>query len=358
MPIQEIITANIVPVIGLAILFVFALRNTLFDKRQTVLFSITIFVNVVLIAASSLDYAFSQSAVANIYVFRRITSFINFAFSPVIPYLLLLIVRKKRLHWAFVLPLAANFVLCAVSLFVKLVFYITPVNTYVRGVMFFFPFLVIAFYLAFLIVFLGASRSKSRVSERFFIFAALVVLVAAILLEVQYGYRFIVWSSTAMILILYYLFLNLQNLLIDSLTGAYNRQTYQREIENMNHKESGYLALIDINDFKAINDLYGHDEGDRKLIKFVEILHKNLSGIAKVYRIGGDEFVLISKRAGSESFLKALESVRRNAERYGLRFAVGVIEYSPADDIKDVMRQADTIMYANKTEQKSALKNK
>ena len=78
---------------------------------------------------------------------------------------------------------------------------------------------------------------------------------------------------------------------MDPLTGFLNKTTAAAQIACLCTEKSGLLCTIDLDDFKAINDLYGHDIGDRALIMFSEILNENISNEAVIGRIGGDEFI-------------------------------------------------------------------
>lgn len=89
----------------------------------------------------------------------------------------------------------------------------------------------------------------------------------------------------------------------DSLTGAYNR----RVLENID--EFSVVALCDIDDFKMINDTYGHDLGDRVLKTVTKVLIDNTRGTDIVCRYGGDEFLIVFKTCSLEVVKKRMEIV-------------------------------------------------
>ncbi len=78
----------------------------------------------------------------------------------------------------------------------------------------------------------------------------------------------------------------------DDLTGAYNRAGYDLLISSLD-LNSSYLIMIDVDNFKTINDTYGHETGDKVLIKVVEVLKSNFRSDDYVCRMGGDEFVVL-----------------------------------------------------------------
>lgn len=77
----------------------------------------------------------------------------------------------------------------------------------------------------------------------------------------------------------------------DPLTGLYNRKAGQNRIENAMHSSGGYLfAIMDLDNFKQVNDLYGHQQGDRALHEFAELLTHTFRRTDILFRLGGDEF--------------------------------------------------------------------
>ena len=89
----------------------------------------------------------------------------------------------------------------------------------------------------------------------------------------------------------------------DGLTGFLNKNTTEDRIREICLLENGYLCVLDLDSFKLINDLCGHDMGDRVLIQFSELLKKNIRSEDICGRIGGDEFLLFLKNMNAESEL-------------------------------------------------------
>ena len=82
---------------------------------------------------------------------------------------------------------------------------------------------------------------------------------------------------------------------IDKLTGFLNKYNANEQIESLCATKSGTLMIIDLDSFKLVNDIYGHDMGDRVLANFSSILKNNMMFRATFGRIGGDEFLLFSE---------------------------------------------------------------
>ena len=123
------------------------------------------------------------------------------------------------------------------------------------------------------------------------------------------------------------------------------------------------LAFIDLNNFKSINDQYGHAEGDRALVNFSQQLATAFRSSDVVARLGGDEFVVLftgtSRQHAEKTIIKfssVLEEDNKKPERkYSLSFSYGLVDYNhhayPA--IEDFLEQADLLMYEDKVSRHS-----
>ncbi len=151
---------------------------------------------------------------------------------------------------------------------------------------------------------------------------------------------------------------------LDSMTGACNRNTYEEyvaELEKNPEKcEDLYVMACDVNFLKYINDNYGHDCGDRAIIRCAGVLLRVVGKKGTVYRIGGDEFICFS----TVNLMDAVnvEFARENLDYKGYPFsaAVGVAHYDPqvdlgGADIKVIIARSDKAMYKNKVEIKKSV---
>lgn len=81
-------------------------------------------------------------------------------------------------------------------------------------------------------------------------------------LEIEFGFSFLTWEVACTGTIMYYLLLNIYQATVDPLTGAYNRQAYSKALDALEKTGKGIIAFVDINNFKEVNDRYGHDAGN------------------------------------------------------------------------------------------------
>ena len=92
--------------------------------------------------------------------------------------------------------------------------------------------------------------------------------------------------------------------MIDHMTGFFNKETAESQMENICRTETGLLCVLDLDSFKLINDLYGHDMGDKVLILFSNLLKHNMRAEDVCGRIGGDEFILFAKNMLTQTELE------------------------------------------------------
>lgn len=149
----------------------------------------------------------------------------------------------------------------------------------------------------------------------------------------------------------------------DSLTGLYNQKTFQSLLkdcmeEAKNLKSPMSLAIMDLDDFKEINDTFGHLEGDQVLLHFTNLLKQQLKdGDAYISRYGGDEFAIIFPTASKELAYLKLEALRQRCRqmprtqlRSGeIRFSAGISHYMEGDMNEILLfHQADSALYRAK----------
>ena len=134
----------------------------------------------------------------------------------------------------------------------------------------------------------------------------------------------------------------------DMLTTLYNRNRYIQILEGMQAKtviKTG-VAYIDINGLKRVNDLYGHEAGDRLIINtarsMLAILPEN------AYRVGGDEFVLICFDMDEKIFRSKVRDICDSIAAKRISVSVGVVWEESSSELETMLRRADDLMYAEK----------
>jgi len=147
----------------------------------------------------------------------------------------------------------------------------------------------------------------------------------------------------------------------DSLTGAFNRRAFYRlaEIELLRSRRYFHpftIAYFDLDDFKTVNDRFGHQVGDAVLHDFIEIVQANTRETDLLARLGGDEFVILlpeTDQAGAKQAIRKLQmglSREWNLESESLTVSIGVVTFTSSPGSVDEMLQvADNAMYKSKS---------
>lgn len=116
---------------------------------------------------------------------------------------------------------------------------------------------------------------------------------------------------------------------------------------------------MDMNDLKLVNDTYGHDEGDRLLVKVSDIFRHVFPADSLIFRMGGDEFMvvlpLIEKEILKQIQLRLEELLEEHSKgNYPVSMALGYyISHDPQEDLFEALKKADVYMYENKRIYKS-----
>ncbi len=116
-----------------------------------------------------------------------------------------------------------------------------------------------------------------------------------------------------------------------------------------------WLAILDIDYFKNINDRFGHQVGDNVLKEVAKVIEKSLRNKDTVFRIGGEEFAIIFKELSYESVKKILNRIRERVAKQSfdlidekITISIGVAKLSKDDSVKTLYLRADKLLYEAK----------
>ncbi len=146
---------------------------------------------------------------------------------------------------------------------------------------------------------------------------------------------------------------HLQLLYIDSLTNVYNRRYYDEHFRNVDDIQA--MVVIDVDNFKHINDNYGHDVGDIVLQSIAQTVLSCVQKTDAVIRYGGDEFIIIFFSIPADIFEKKLERIRHSVDsriiedRPELHISVSIGGVYGIGTTKKLFKVADNMMYQSKT---------
>ncbi len=147
----------------------------------------------------------------------------------------------------------------------------------------------------------------------------------------------------------------------DALTGIANRRLFTEYVQRavfMSERNGRpfTVAFLDLDQFKQVNDRFGHSEGDTVIRTAASLMEKGLRPTDLVARLGGDEFGILMTDTDVEQARVVLErvvgSIRDDiAERWGVGVTVGAVTFfDPPADVDQIVREADALMYRGKAE--------
>lgn len=152
-----------------------------------------------------------------------------------------------------------------------------------------------------------------------------------------------------------------REIVTDPMTGIYNKAGSHKVLKTLCAEETGFLLMIDLDSFKLVNDIYGHDMGDKILIRFAELVQEAVGEDNMAGRIGGDEFIGFIKNTESEDEVDRItkylnKEIVKSAKEYmgddmniPLGSSIGAVR-CPADgtDFEELFKLADKALYVVK----------
>jgi diguanylate cyclase (GGDEF)-like protein len=148
----------------------------------------------------------------------------------------------------------------------------------------------------------------------------------------------------------------------DELTGLLNRRGFEAAVRRTlagatRYRETGVLALIDLDRFKHVNDSHGHAAGDAALRHIGRVLSENVRATDYAARLSGDEFAILWVRAVPSALPRRIRTLQQRLDsavlewgdtKIALKASVGTVTYDNASPLDVLLRQADQAMYREK----------
>lgn len=146
---------------------------------------------------------------------------------------------------------------------------------------------------------------------------------------------------------------------IDALTNTKNRNMYTESLDFeleliKRYKNNTAYIVLDIDHFKKINDTFGHDAGDCVLKEIVVVLEETIRKTDKLFRIGGEEFVIFAKEIKEEKLEYLAEKIRKKVEDFDSKIShkftisIGATMFKPTDTKDTIFKRADEALYVSK----------
>jgi diguanylate cyclase (GGDEF)-like protein len=155
---------------------------------------------------------------------------------------------------------------------------------------------------------------------------------------------------------------------LDALTKIFNRRALTTYLNNLCERENInyelHLLILDIDDFKLINDNYGHIAGDRILIFIANMLRKTLRDGDKIFRYGGEEFIIILNRINTETCIEVTNRILKlinsnkliyKGESLKVTMSIGITKFYVKDTPDSIISRADKALYKSKKSGKNQM---
>ena len=319
-------------------------------------------------------------------VVHGIVKAIGFTISPIIPILYVRVIGFKYMgkslkNCVFAIGIV-NGIFEFISIKKPIIFYIDTNNVYRHGK--FYVLYVVMYFIEILLFIIELLKYTKRYQSRN------ILTLISILTFLIFGFSIRMFDSTVytdwlvvaitfLMFIIYYSDLALK---VDPLTGLLNRKSYENRLKKLNYLTA--IILLDVNDFKIVNDQFGHQYGDKILKIIAKTILNSYGKYGYCYRVGGDEFCVVLKPGKLEELLQkqknrhdnyqVIENLNINFDKmlskeyethpvlrhgvskgYGIYYAVNdefKHNYYSKETVMEVVKIADERMYKDKNNKK------
>lgn len=270
--------------------------------------------------------------------------------------------RLKRLIF-FIHPMIINTLFIIINFFTPFIFSVSADNVYAREP---FMWLIVIMNTSVVIYrWVDALRHKDKINREIVIAMLAFILLPAFAAALQvliYG-AFIIWPIMAITIVVSYIYLETISTSKDYLTSLMSRHRVDEHVDYLiNNKKTFGLAIIDLDDFKKINDTYGHTYGDKALKIFAKALKQNFTDKPIIGRYGGDEFIVITKPYNNAEIIKCCDDLSQSLKSlsvetdlpFEILYSFGYHIWQPKDNhtYEALFQLADKKMYENKSKSK------
>lgn len=331
-------------------------------RKKPFMFGIVLTLAIILSEAGTILSGYGYPKLRGISIFCNI---LGFALTPVLPFFFITIsdIEILRENKWLLLPTLMNMTAVVLSPIFKWIFYIDSSNQYSRG-KYFFVF-VSVYIINFLLLVISTLRTGKKycypIQGKMTVLSIFTVVGTSIQLADPSVYSS--WHCITVSIFLYFILLSEFDSSFDALTGLYNRAAFEKMVRKEMTQKAFSVIVFDINDFKSVNDTFGHDYGDIIIKAVAKIIRESLDNRYSCYRVGGDEFYIIGNETDSEKIQCQLRKITDSlAEKQGMNGKLPTVAYGfsvfkggETPDLQRTIKEADNQMYQCKKHKKSQI---
>lgn len=357
-------SVSCIGIVALLILEHIARKSDTMAVAHKRFFCLSIWVTII-VMVSEIVTVFLEGAAASYRIPHIMGNVLGFALSPLIPLLIGCAIgefHKNSLILFGILP-TLNLILTVLSARFPIIFWVDAKNMYMRGNAF--GVYVLAYSVAFVYLLVQTllltkcyQNSNRSIPLVLFFFVGFCAMGQVIV-----PWLHISWLCVSFAIALYYMYYCDLVHQIDALTGLLNRRTYEYNLRKIESSDKAAIILFDVDDFKNANDMYGHPFGDYCLTAVSSCIKKAFFKIGLCFRIGGDEFCVIAKKANRAAveraysrFLQEIELMRKAEARLPMVSIGYSFTGDKSESIMDAVFEADQNMYRFKQQRKKTVK--
>lgn len=364
---KEIMVAN-----GLAVLMMWFLLACRHNNRETIhaedkIFDIMVLINLFGALVETVSFLIDGSDIPGGRVTNYLSNSLCFIGTVSIGFLWCLYVdiriyrnyqRTIRKIRIVMLPWLIEIIAVICNLFSDgLVFSISDSNVYQRSFGAIIGYISLMLYFAYSIYLVEDSRRRGINLSFFPVMYFIVPCAAGVVIQLLcYGIT-TSWVVVAVTLIFVQMQAYAENLYTDELTGLYNRRYLNGTLARRDNNDKAlYGIMMDLNDFKHVNDTFGHNVGDRAICTMGDILFKSIPDNGIAIRYAGDEFIILLTDVPEEYVSITMDDIRAKLDKfnasgtepYTLNAAMGYARFEAGDDVGSFLSHMDAKMYEDK----------
>ena len=219
-------------------------------------------------------------------------------------------------------------------------------------------YITLVIYLAYSLYMVYHSRKQGVNLSYFPVFYFVCICFAGVLIQLVFYGVTSSWLLTAVTLIFTQMQSYAENIYMDELSGLYNRRYLKAVLAKRKNTDANslYGIMMDVNDFKYINDSFGHSMGDKAISTMGNILFKSIPDAGIAIRYAEDEFIVLLTDADKACVLATINEINKNisrfndskAEPFELSVSMGYAEFGKDDNAEVFLRNMDDKMYEEK----------
>lgn len=219
-------------------------------------------------------------------------------------------------------------------------------------------YITLVIYLSYSLYMVYHSRKQGVNLSYFPVFYFVCICFAGVLIQLVFYGVTSSWLLAAVTLIFIQMQSYAENIYMDELSGLYNRRYLKAVLAKRKNTDANslYGIMMDVNDFKHINDSFGHSMGDKAISTMGNILFKSIPDAGIAIRYAGDEFIVLLTGADKACVLATINEINKNisrfndskAEPFELSVSMGYAEFGKDDNTEVFLRNMDDKMYEEK----------